>query len=110
MHPMSVANDPAPLALTASSPESLVGRRVQARPFFHVEVSESCKASRQAAVCFRATVVEMFGDETVLLEFEGDHPGQARQVFWPRELHAPGCACTACGHLGQEQPVQDTLW
>lgn len=93
-----------PTTHKGDSPESLIGRLVLVRPYYHVPNGRSSLKSVRSAYVFEAYVVEHFGDEMVKVRFtwETDSaPWNREAVFFPGELHrVHECECAACKGRG----------
>jgi hypothetical protein len=82
-----------------TAPADQLGRTVRARPFYHrpTEYGTGSAISQQAEHCHTGCVIEVFGAQMVVVAFDEDALGNARQAFFPRELHDPrACPCRAC--------------
>ncbi|WP_338781703.1 hypothetical protein [Streptomyces sp. DG1A-41] len=93
-----------PITYKGAAPESLIGRLVMVRPFYHVPNGRSSLKSVRSAYVFEARVVECFSDEMVKVQFTwaaDGTPWPREAVFFPRELHqASVCECAACKGRG----------
>lgn len=93
-----------PITHKDDAPESLVGRLVMVRPFYHVPNGRSSLKSVRSAYVFEARVVERFSDEMVKVQFtwaSDGTPWNREAVFFPRELHQVHvCECAACKGRG----------
>jgi hypothetical protein len=93
--PTAPARTADPVTYRHAAPADLVGREVKARPFYHVPVPGGARSAR-AEQSHTGRVIEVFGTEMVVVAFGEEAPGSGRQAFFPRELHAPTCACPPC--------------
>lgn len=88
-----------PITHHGHSPESLIGRLVLVRPFYHVPGSRSSLKSVRSPFVFEAHVIETCG-EMVKVHYtwtSNDAPWQREALFHPRELHqVRTCECAAC--------------
>lgn len=93
-----------PFTWEGTSPEDLVGKLVGVRPHYSVPSSRSSLTPARSPFTFEARVVEVFGSESVLVEFARGTsvPWERRAMFHPHELHRAGreCACPACTAMG----------
>jgi hypothetical protein len=89
----------APVTHKGESPESLVGRSVLVRPYYHVPHGRSSLTSARSPFVFEADVIETFGGEMVKVRFTWvtDSPWKREAIFYPNELHMVHvCECDAC--------------
>ena len=85
------------LTYAGAAPADLIGRTVNVRPYYHRPIGHGSAISQLAEQCHTGCVVEVFGSEMVVVAFAPGAPGNARQAFYPGELHDPdACACRAC--------------
>ncbi|MFC8428571.1 hypothetical protein [Streptomyces sp. NPDC057253] len=92
------AQDLIPVTHDDDSRESLVGRVVAVRPYYHEPSGPGSFRSKRSPFTARAEVKETFGDEMVVLRFLDDAgPWRREGAYFPRELHnVQACKCPAC--------------
>jgi hypothetical protein len=93
-----------PITHEDDAPESLVGRLVLVRPYYHVPNGRSSLKAVRCAYVFEARVIERFGDGMVKVRFtwiSDGAPWRREAVFFPNELHKVHvCECAACKGRG----------
>jgi len=97
--PAGTARTGQPVTYAGTAPAALIGRTVNVRPYYHRPVAGESAISQHAEQCHTGCVVEVFGTEMLVVAFTPGAPGNARQAFYPGELHDPNtCTCYACTH------------
>ncbi|MFF5371319.1 hypothetical protein [Streptomyces sp. NPDC013187] len=93
-----------PMTHEGTALDSLIGRLVMVRPFYHVPNGRSSLKSVRSAYAYEARVVERFSDEMVKVQYtwaSDGTPWKREAVFFARELHQVHiCECAACKGRG----------
>jgi hypothetical protein len=88
-----------PITYKGETPESLVGRLVNVRPYYHAPNGRSSLAPTRSPFVFEAYVTEAHS-EMVKVRFAwgtDSAPWSREAVFYPHEVHQVHvCECAAC--------------